>query len=267
MSKHKAGSKKQPFPVERPKIEIVGSTVPTFEVDCREVPWWFAIPEVGNRTHWAIYDPPEWRVTTVTDMQVVRLAKVHELDGVEINVDEWKAETGWMLSERLMYARLTDSTVEWIGLASLDDGARTIFTHMDDGFEERWGGAMVRHMEDLGAFVAQEDGSFRLNEHEPGCIGAGAFTVTVGDNSFECLRVIDIYREVDEKGQLMEAYLSQDGRSVLVRRYNGLRWHVDDGKPTWDEKLPDNDRLVIDGTAYVHWYDCLTSTALGIDAA
>jgi hypothetical protein len=44
-------------------------------------------------------------------------------------------------------------------------------------------------------------------------------------------------------------------------------WNVKDGKPTWDERLPDAARLVINGIVYVHWYDCLTDTTMGIDVS
>jgi len=56
---------------------------------------------------------------------------------------------------------------------------------------------------------------------------------------------------------------------VLFRRYNGRRWATK-GKgayagPPWDERLPDNARLVINDATFVHWYDCLTNVSIGMD--
>ena len=87
MDDQKQTSKVQPFPAVRPEIMITESSVKRFSVDCRELPWWFGIPEVGDRTLWAIYDPPDWKLSSVTEMDAVRSAQVHDLEGVEIVVN------------------------------------------------------------------------------------------------------------------------------------------------------------------------------------
>ena len=33
-------------------------------------------------------------------------------------------------------------------------------------------------------------------------------------------------------------------------------------KKPWSEQLPENDRLIVNGTTYVHWYDCITDYIL-----
>jgi hypothetical protein len=222
-----------------------------------------------------MYDPPEetgrnyWRITWAYDQQTVRPARIHDLDGVEINVDEWNVDTGWMPSTRTMYARITDETVEWMAVSYIEDGKRTLVSYLDEGFDKGWGPPMVRHIADRGGFVRQEDGSYVLAEHAPGEIGAGMFEVSIGAHAFTCLRVIDIYGEPSEERTLMEAFLTRDGRTVLCRRYNGRRWKVGKVKQydkNWDEKFPEHQRLVINGVTYVHWYDCLTDRSLGISA-
>jgi hypothetical protein len=35
----------------------------------------------------------------------------------------------------------------------------------------------------------------------------------------------------------------------------------------WDERFPDNARLVINAAMFVHWYDCLTDASIGIEPA
>ncbi len=72
-----------PFPHVRPPIIITPSEEPPFTVDWRELAWWFAVPEVGDHTCWAIYDPPEWHCTSSYDMQAQRPALVHGIEGVE----------------------------------------------------------------------------------------------------------------------------------------------------------------------------------------
>jgi len=266
MGKHKTGSKKQPFPVRRPEIVITESQAEPFSVDCRELLWWFGLPEVGDRTLWATYDPPKWRITSVSDMQGARPARIHDMEGVELNVDEWEPEKGWIPSERTMYGRLTEDSVQWLAVSRINgDGKRLLYTFLDEGFEEDWGPPMVRRMEDRGRFVRQEDGSFKQRGRVPEARGAGMFSVKIGDRRFMCLRVLDGEDEPSEEGELMEAYLTREGRTVLCRRYNGRRWKRGEDKPTWDEEFPGNARIVIDGVTFVHWYDCLTHLGCGID--
>ncbi|MEK9137532.1 MAG: RNA polymerase sigma factor, partial [Bacteroidota bacterium] len=135
MSTRKPGSKKQPFPLRRPEIVITEVDAEPFSVDCRELPWWFGIPEVGDRTLWATYDPPEWNLTSVSDMQAVRPARIHDLEGVEINVGEWEPETGWTPSAWTMYGRLTEDSRQWIAVSRIDDsGKRLLRTFLDEDF-------------------------------------------------------------------------------------------------------------------------------------
>ena len=88
MSTRKAGSRRQPFPVRQPEIAIARSRGKSFAVDFKELPWWFGVPAVGNHTLWAIYDPPEWKPASVTEMQGVCPAEIHGVECVEININE-----------------------------------------------------------------------------------------------------------------------------------------------------------------------------------
>jgi RNA polymerase sigma factor (sigma-70 family) len=264
MSRHRAGSKKQRFPVRRPAIVVADSAEQPFEVDFREMAWGFTVAEVGERSLWAMYDPPDWRVSGVYDSYVARTAKVHGMDCVEVNRDLWEPDTGWMPDQAAEYFRTVDDHVECLASTYVLGGGKVLRTYLDEGFDEDWP-PMPRRFVDAGRFVRQPDGSYRLDEHSPGQIGAGMFDVTIAGTQQTCLRVLDVYPEPDERGLLMVAYVARTGRTVLARRYNACQWKADRYGGPWDERLPDADRLVIDGVTYVHWYDCLPGTALGID--
>lgn len=256
------------FPHRRPDIEIVPVQVQPFAVDCRELRWWFAVPEVGEQTAWATYDPPEWTLTSVTNMTCVRKARVHDIEGVEIKVDEWDPEHGWQEGAWTMYARLTPNTVQWLATLQLRQGVRILRTFLENDFDQDWGEAS-RRLEDAGRYTPLGEGRFRLyeasesgNATESG-IGAGFYSVRIGENEFTCLRVLELTTapSPSEEGILVEAYLTAEGRTVLFRRYNGRRWRVGRGEPydkPWDEQLPRAARLVINDVTFVHWYDCLT---------
>jgi hypothetical protein len=262
------------FPKRRPEIAIQPASVEPFPVDCRELRWWFAVPEVGERGAAAWYDPPEWHLSSVQTRECLRTARVHGLDCVELAVDEWpiaedstRGPANWR-----MYGRLTEDKVQWLATYRLLEGKRILHTFLDEGFAEDWG-EDPRRLEDRGAFKRQQNGSYgwaQLEEHSGGT-GAGVFRVDVAERAFTCLRVFDIGQEPAEHDTLAEAYLNRDGRTVLFRRYNGRLWAVGSGGgydgPPWDERFPGHARVVINGVVYVHWYDCLTDIACGIPRA
>ena len=93
----------------------------------------------------------------------------------------------------------------------------------------------------------------------------------IDERSFACLRVFDANPGATEADNLIEAYVTREGRTLMHRRYNGNRWGKRDVPPqnwgtelTWMEDLPRARRIVIDGVTYVHWYDCMTDVACGV---
>ena len=52
-------------------------------------------------------------------------------------------------------------------------------------------------------------------------------------------------------------FLNRDGRTLLWQRYNRDDWALDRYGRRWSELLPENERITVNGIAFVHWYDCL----------
>ncbi len=260
-----------PFPLRRPVIAIRASRAKPFAVDCRELRWWFAIPEVGRAASAAWYDPPNWELSSFQESHAVRPARIHDLDCVEIEVNEWPAAESSTRGPAhwLMYGRLTDNKAQWLATLRVADGKRVLYTFLDEGFEEDWGEA-PRRLEDRGVYVRQQDGSFKRARRRASAeaTGAGVFRLRIADRTFTCLRVLDVGAAPSETGILVEAYINRKGRTVLFRRYNGRLWAIGggsgyDGAP-WDEQFPAHQHIVLDGVTFVHWYDCLTDVACGI---
>ena len=141
---------------------------------------------------------------------------------------------------------------------------------LDEGFYDDWAPS-PRLIEDCGYLHPQTDGSFARQADAAQITGAGVFDVQIGEQHFTCLRVFEVEKEATERDVMIEAYITRAGRTVLDRRYNGNRWAKRDAPPhnwgeamTWEEDLPHNDRIVIDGVTYVHYYDKLTDVACGI---
>ncbi|MFO7900171.1 MAG: hypothetical protein R6V58_14070 [Planctomycetota bacterium] len=212
-----------PFPRTRPGIVIGPSRAEPFAVECPELRWWFAVPAPGERTRWATYDPPTGGLSGASDLRAVRPARVHGVDCVEIEVRDWEPKAGGAAPWR-MFARLTETTAGWLATLKLDeDGTRELFTCLDEGFDDDWGEA-PRRLEDRGRFRETDDGVYVQSDDRSlrtgGAIGLGVARVRIGQRAFTCLRVLDLDEgQPDERGILMEGYLTRAGRTILCRRY------------------------------------------------
>ncbi|HZO91625.1 MAG TPA: RNA polymerase sigma factor [Chthonomonadaceae bacterium] len=260
MGKQARAARTPAFPAQRPQITITPSEEAPFPVDCPELRWWSIIPRVGERASWAEYEPPHWNLMEVTEMQVVRPAKVHDVEGVEIEIRPWKAEAGWQ-PPWTMVGRLTEQKAQYLATIRQHEGTTLVFTFLDADFDWDWG-EMDRVLEDRGRFLQEADGSLRLvgsaANGETG--GAGVFSVAVDDKQFTCLRVLEVGSPVQEKtARLIESYLTREGRTVLTRHY----CHPDFAQVARFPVVVDpTERRVVEGAPFAHWYDTLTDQIL-----
>lgn len=270
------GSKRQPFPLIRPRITVTSSRAKPFAVDVTRMPGWGIALDVGAESLMSWYDPPEWRLTSVSYHRVLCPAEIHGLDGVEIETFDWEqSEPSWRPG-RTHFVRLTEDSFQWLAVSHVHKGKRILYTYLDDGFDQDWRQSR-RLVEDTGCLVAGADGAYTLAVPSPQAgdqnFGAGVFRVHIGDHVFTCLRELTLRTAAVsakatkgsvERTVLAESFYSRTGQLILFRRYNGRLWGVQKGSPyateTWDKKLPHNQRLTINGAMFVHWYDCLTDT-------
>lgn len=253
------------FPPIRPEIRIIELQEAPFAVDCQELRSWSIIPRVGEQASSADYSLPEWKLSEVSTMQALRAAKVHKVDGVEIEVRRWKPESGWQRTGT-MYARLTDDKAEYLAVHLPQEEFTQVETFLDSGFSWNWG-TMDRAISDQGLLRRTSDGSLTLSDAHPRHngmgIGFGVVRLKVGGKSFTCLRVLEVSEDSDlaksEGDCLSESYLTRQGRTILVRRYCRPRFAEVAEFPVI---LDESDRLVINGVTFVHWYDTITGAAL-----
>ena len=273
----------QDFPRYRPDIRIRPLVEKSFRIDFKEMVWWFVQPEAGDRVGYGSYDggndddSPSRLFKTVW-LTVRRPALIHGQPCVEVEVEveeeevpAGKTSSGEKSRITKVWGRLADDEVEWIAVESEKaDGVRELTTFLDEGFHDDWWGS-PRVVEDCGCLSERSDGTWVRQPDAPAMTGAGVFDVHVGGRQFTCMRVFEVEKNATERDVLIEAYITRAGRTVLFRRYNGSRWGKRDAPPhnwgeamTWEEDLPLNDRIVIDGLTYVHHYDNLSAAACGI---
>ena len=280
------GTRKASFPDFRPEISIARSPKPPFSIDLRELSWWFIVPEIGDRVRWADYEPTRdgsaWKLTEVKDMAAVRRAIIHGRACVEIEMEErYCGDRDGLLPlnhdpasrdrHTRVWGRLEETEVHWLAVESMkSDGTRELLTCLDEDFG--WDFGMTpRLIEDRGYLTEQPDGTFIKKPDAPQMFSNGLYTVRIGDQTFECMRVFDIDADTSDRAVLVMAYVTRAGRTLLFRRYNGNFWgkreeppHLQGVEMTWEEDLPHTHRLVIDGVKYVHHYDVLTDEACGM---
>lgn len=245
------------LPKTRPSISIKPSKGVSFEVNLREEPWYFSVLATGEKNQWAIYDPPDWNRTYVYTMQVIGRAVVHGEEALETQVDEYEKGI-WKLNCARHYTQLGDQFIKFLAVISFQSRIPHIDTFLDEQFYENWGHKVPRIWKLDGRFQVVDENHLVTSDAEK-VAGVGYYDVTIGKRSFPCLRVLDTEWTTGIEGTLIEAYISREGRTVLLRRYNGEGW-----KPTtnWLKQAENNHRLSLDGVEYVHWYDCISDYTL-----
>ena len=262
---------KHPFPAIRPAITIAESDEKIPQIDHPELQWWPIIPALGNRSMQATYEADTLELSEVTEMVATSPARVHQLDCVEIAVQEQTMREDMKMPSQLLcfYAALDQEKTRWLAIVRLEGDRKALLTFHDEHFEANWGQGELRLMRDDGRYQRQPDGSYRTTDLKG--IGAGSYDVTIGAKTFHCLRVWDTGGPPSEHEELSEAYIEPGGRVVLFREYWGRQ--MGKGDTDWAEKYPDNIQIVIDGCVYVHCdctgraHDWITNTALGVDLA
>ena len=258
------GILKHPFPQKRPDVKIVESDDRISEVNCPELQWWFAVPEMGEPHFRAEYDANTLELDAIVEITPTRPTTIRSIDCVGLQIREWLAPRDWpdVNPPVMMYATLDDTHTRWISVVNIVDGKQVSYTIGDEWFEEQWGGPLKRRIVDDGRYELQSDGSYRITDGHG--FGAGTYDVTIGENTFHCLRVLDVDISLPHGDELAEIYIESGGRTVFFRRYDGryLRGH------DLVAKYPNNRRIVINDVVYVHsdcsgWaHDQLTSASL-----
>ena len=248
-----------------PEYKIEASTEAPFAVKWEELMGWFLVPKPGEKISWGTYDIPSRKCSHIYDMQVTGKAKVHGIEGVELTARETSCSDKNKTINRTFVAQLTDTHCRYLATFRNDGDVRNYITFLDgDDFLPDWGfgedncgnetnlvpkGDIRR----TGTVVSSADKDFLLDI-------VGRYTVTISEKSYDTVCVMNI--DDCGCGVVSEQFLDKNGKTILWRRFNRDDWAVDRYKIPWSEQLPKNDRLTVNDTTYVHWYDCITDYIL-----
>ena len=249
-----------------PEYKIEKVSLEPFSVINEELQGWPIIPRLGEKSTWGLYDMPSRKRTEYTQMKVLGKAQIHGIEGVEISAIQYNAENYYRTGsidkiERRFVAELTDIHSRYLAESHEENGIRKVYTFLDgDDFINNWGfgedncgkethiapkGLLKRHGNTIEGHIEKETVDV-----------VGRYKVTLGNKEYDTVCVMDIQCFNDEVAS--EEYLDKDGKSILWRRFNKNDWAYKRYGKLWTEMLPNNERLVINGETYVHWYDCVS---------
>ncbi|MDR2686342.1 MAG: RNA polymerase sigma factor [Oscillospiraceae bacterium] len=253
------------LPLILPEYKIEPIPLPPFEVRCEELIGWCLIPRLGEKLTWGLYDLPERTRTELYEMEAVGRASVHGVEGVELTARELgggqhEADQRNDDLKRTFIAQLTYTHVRFLAESHMENGVRRCFTFLDgDAFLDNWGfgednrGKEI-HLAPKGLIT--RDGDSLTARSIPSMDVVGRCAVTLGGKRHDTICLMDL--EAYDTGVCAEQFIDRAGRTVLWRRFNHNDWHSERYGMPWTEKLPANERLVVNGETYVHWYDCIT---------
>ena len=248
-----------------PEYKIEVSDKMPFDVKWEELMGWFLVPKLGEKISWGMYDIPSRKCSHIYDMQVTGKAKVHGIEGVELTAREAAYSDKDDVIKRTFVAQLTDTHCRYLATLRNDGDVRNYITFLDaDEFMPNWGFGEDNcgnetnltpksDIQRTGSVVTSIEKDFLLDI-------VGRYTVTINGKSYDTVCVMDI--ETYNCGVVSEQYLDQNGKTILWRRFNRDDWAIDRYKKLWSEQLPTNEKIVVNGTTYVHWYDCITDYIL-----
>ena len=253
------------LPLILPEYTIEPIPLSPFEVRWEELIGWFLVPKLGEKLKWGIYDQPERKRSELFEMEVMGRASVHGIEGVEIvsresNDDRNEAEHRNDDLTRTFIAQMTDTHVRLLAESDCDDGIRKFYTFLDgDAFLDNWGFGEDNCGKEIllrpKGMIAREGDTLRSPRMRVMDV-VGRYAVTLGGKRYDTICLIDL--ATYETGVCTEQFIDQNGRTVLWRRFNPNNWRHKRYGMLWTERLPHNERLIINGETYVHWYDCIT---------
>lgn len=282
-----------------PEYTITPSKEAPFEVIWEELQGWMIVPRQGEKLIWGLYELPSRKRTEYTELEVIGAAEVHGIKGVEIVAVQYNAENYYRTGsvdrmERRFVAQLTDMHSRYLAESHVEDGVRKCYTFLDgDSFMKNWGfgedncgnkthvrvnGILQRTGNQVSICTREgkQETKNRIwmqdkkeglentgenNQNSQHMDVVGRYTVTIAGKTYDTICMMDV--ESFDDAIATESYLDKDGRTVLWRRFNRDDWAIEHfGNKNWSEMLPDNEKLIIDGKVYVHWYDCVSDYIL-----
>ena len=248
------------LPNKLPEYKISVLSQPPFIVKCEELQGLSIIPKLGEKVTWGLYDFATKKCEEFSEVCALGKAEVHGIQGVEIRSIQNDLKNN-QVNERLFVAQLTDTHCRYLSETHWENDIKKCFTFLDgDIFMNNWGfgedncGNKILIVPNN--LIKREGAQITKTVEKEILDVVGRYTVEIGDKSYDTVCVMDLGHF--NNAIAIEQYIDKNGRTILWRRFNRDDWALKRYKKKWSEQLPENERLIINGETYVHWYDCIT---------
>lgn len=258
------------LPQYMPKYKIAKLEKPPFEVRWEELMGWFIVPKLGEKLAFGIYEQPDGRRTELCELEVVGKARVHGIEGVEINVVEHNPvqenrTDSIEETNRRFVAQLTETHCRFLAESHIENGIRQFYTFLDsDDFIPNWGFGENNCGNEV---LLKQKGIIHVDNNVITCDEkdylidiVGRYKLEINGKEYDTVCVVDLWQYNDNV--VSQQFLDKSGKTILWRRFNSDDWAFSRYNKTWSEMLPDNERLLVNGKTFVHWYDCITDYIL-----
>ena len=246
------------LPEVLPAYTITPSEKEPFEVRHCELPGMFIVPRLHEKIAFGMYDLPERKISGAYAMEVTGRIRIHGIDGVEIRTLYTEGDE---TEESTLFAQLTEDHCRYLGgiFGTAED--KEVITFLDEEFIDRYSTGenncgFPTERKSRGDII-QKDGELLCDLQQDVSDIVGRFDVVIAGKTYDTVRLVDI-QPSSAGAMLLEYYLDASGRTILERRFNQDDWAVERFQKLWSERLPDNERILVNGATFVHWYDCIT---------
>ncbi|MBR3589357.1 MAG: sigma-70 family RNA polymerase sigma factor [Clostridia bacterium] len=246
-----------------PAYKITKSELSPFEVKCEELKGLSIIPKTGEKSIWGTYNGKTGKCEDYTETKVCGKAEIHGIEGVEITSVQHNLISNTQRRTDFV-AQLTDTHCRYLAATHYDKDTKKQFTFLDDIFMKNWAfgenniGNEI-HLKPNGLINRIDDNITTNNTKEVSDI-TGRYTVEICGKKYDTVCVMNVGHF--DNCLAIEQYIDKNGRTVLWRRFNKNNWAFKRYNKTWDEMLPDNEKLIINDEVFVHWFDCITDYIL-----
>ncbi len=246
-----------------PEYKITKSDKTPFEVDCKELKGLSIIPQLNEKVIWGLYNYESKKLEEYSETKVCGEIEIHGVGGVEImsirhdiiNNKEQKIEFA---------AQLTDTHCRYLAATYYEQNKKKQFTFLDDVFVKNWGfgenncGNEI-HIKSNNRIARNNDIITAEIDKEFSDI-SGSYNIEINGKTYDTICLISLGHF--DNSIVIEQYLDKNGRTILWRRFNKNDALFSKYKKTWSEMLPNNEKLIVNGETFVHWYDCITDYIL-----
>lgn len=236
------------FPPFEPEVKVRHLPGKEMSVDCLDARSLFVLLQDGATCEFAFYDYPDKALTGISRMKVEGRIVINGRECYEIadysrelgEPEEGILPSHWYLSlegNQLLWVRFVWREKGKVGRSEEID-ATPLPTRLFVGLRTEGHEIYICGDEIRGDFKTRIEVT-------------GVAEVTIDGRTFRCLR--EVWTSFDKEDvplKLAELFVSEHGRTVLFRRYNGRGAHN-------FEQLKGNPELEHNGEIYRLWYDCI----------